>query len=61
MALGSSQLLIEMSTRNLPWVKGRPARRADNLTAICEPIVSRQNVGASMFQNPMDLHGLLQG
>jgi hypothetical protein len=28
-----------MSTRNLPGVKGRPARKADNITAICEPIV----------------------
>jgi hypothetical protein len=28
-----------MSTRNLPGPKGRPARKADNLTAICEPIV----------------------
>jgi hypothetical protein len=24
---------------NLPEDKGRPARKADNLTAICEPIV----------------------
>jgi hypothetical protein len=39
MALGSTQPLIEMSTRNLPGAKGRPARKADNLTAICEPIV----------------------
>jgi hypothetical protein len=39
MALGSTQFLTEMSTRNLPGVKGRPARRTDNLTAICEPIV----------------------
>jgi hypothetical protein len=31
-------LLTEMSTRNLPGGKGRPARKAD-LTAICEPIV----------------------
>jgi hypothetical protein len=31
--------LTEMSTRNLPGGKKRPARRADNLTAICEPIV----------------------
>jgi hypothetical protein len=38
MALGSTQLLTEMSTRNLPVGKGRPARKADNLTAICEPI-----------------------
>jgi hypothetical protein len=28
-----------MSTRNLPGGKGRPAREADNLTAICESIV----------------------
>jgi hypothetical protein len=31
-------LLTELSTRNLPGSKGRPARGAD-LTAICEPIV----------------------
>jgi hypothetical protein len=39
MALGSTQPLTEMSTRNLPGVKGRRARGADNLTEICEPIV----------------------
>jgi hypothetical protein len=39
MALGSTQTLTEMSTRNIPGGKGRPAREADNLTAICEPIV----------------------
>jgi hypothetical protein len=39
MSLGSTQLLIEMSTRNFPGGKGRPARKADNLTAICEPTV----------------------
>jgi hypothetical protein len=39
MALGSTQPLTEMSTRNLPGGKGRPAREADNLTAICELIV----------------------
>jgi hypothetical protein len=39
MALGSTQSLTEMSTRNLPGGKGRPAREADDLTAICEPIV----------------------
>jgi hypothetical protein len=37
MALGSIQPLTEMSTRNLPWVKGESARKADNLTAACEP------------------------
>jgi hypothetical protein len=39
MALGSIQPLTEMSTRNLPGGKGRPTRKADNLTANCEPIV----------------------
>jgi hypothetical protein len=39
MALGSAQPLKEMSTRNLPRGTGRPACRADNLIAICEPIV----------------------
>jgi hypothetical protein len=34
MALGSAQPLTEMSTRNLPGGKKRPARRTDNLTAI---------------------------
>jgi hypothetical protein len=39
MALGSTQPLTEMSTRDIPGGKGRPARKADNLTAICAPIV----------------------
>jgi hypothetical protein len=39
MALGSTQPLTEMSTGNLPGGKKRPARRADNLAAICEPNV----------------------
>jgi hypothetical protein len=34
-----NQSLTEMSTRNLPGGKGgRPERKGDNLTAICEPI-----------------------
>jgi hypothetical protein len=32
MALGSTQPLTEMSTRNLPGGKWRPAHRADKLT-----------------------------
>jgi hypothetical protein len=40
MALGSTQPIIEISTRNLHAGKERPAREADN---------------------PMGLHGLLQG
>jgi hypothetical protein len=39
MALRSTQPLTEISTRNLPVGKGRQARKAENLTAICEPIV----------------------
>jgi hypothetical protein len=39
MALGSTQPVTEISTRNLPGGKGRPVRKADNLTAICEPTV----------------------
>jgi hypothetical protein len=39
MALRSTQPLIEMSTRNLPGGKEWPARKADKLTAICEPTV----------------------
>jgi hypothetical protein len=39
MALGSTDPLTEMSTRNLPGGdKDRPARKTDNLTAICEPV-----------------------
>jgi hypothetical protein len=39
MALGLTQPLTEMSTRNIPGGKKRPAPRADNLAAIYEPIV----------------------
>jgi hypothetical protein len=41
MALGSTQPLREMSTRNLCGGKGRPARGADNLTAVCEQIFEK--------------------
>jgi hypothetical protein len=39
MGLRSTQRLSEMSTRNLPGSNGQPERKADNLTAIYEPIV----------------------
>jgi hypothetical protein len=39
MALGSTQPLTEISTRNLHGSKGRLVHRADNLTAISDPIV----------------------
>jgi hypothetical protein len=39
MALESTQLLTGIRTRNLPGGKGRPTRKADKLTASCEPII----------------------
>jgi hypothetical protein len=39
MAVGSTQSLTAMSTRNLPVGKERPARKADDLIAISEPTV----------------------
>jgi hypothetical protein len=39
MAMVLTKPVAGMSTRNLPGGKGRPARKADNFTAICEPIV----------------------
>jgi hypothetical protein len=38
-ALGSTQPLTEMSTKNLPGAKWRLACKAENLTTLCEPIV----------------------
>jgi hypothetical protein len=58
MTVGSTQPLTEMSTRNFPGGKERPARKAD-LTAIWADCV--ENVGALTSHNPMGLHGLLQG
>jgi hypothetical protein len=39
MALEFTQALTEMSAMNFPVSKGLPARKDDNPTAICEPIV----------------------
>jgi hypothetical protein len=39
MALGLGQPLTEKVPGIFPRGKGRPERKADNLTAICEPIV----------------------
>jgi hypothetical protein len=39
MALGSTQPLTKMSTKNLHEGKAQLALETDNLTAICEPIV----------------------
>jgi hypothetical protein len=38
MALGLTQPLTEITTRNFPKDEVRSARKADNLTAIYEPI-----------------------
>jgi hypothetical protein len=50
MALGLTQPLTEMITRNLYGEKGWPARKADNLTFICEP--SRENCGSLDVSQP---------
>jgi hypothetical protein len=38
MALELTQHLTEMNTRNFSGGNGQPTRKADTLTAICEPI-----------------------
>jgi hypothetical protein len=39
MALGWTQALTEISTRNLPAGKGLSTRKADSLTASCDAVV----------------------
>jgi hypothetical protein len=39
MALGSTQSLTVINTRNLRGGKERPEHKTENLTAICEPII----------------------
>jgi hypothetical protein len=39
MILGSTKPLTEISKRNLPWGKWRPAPKADNINAISESIL----------------------
>jgi hypothetical protein len=53
---GSMQPLTGMSTRNLRGGKKRPARRADNLAAICEPNVCK--CGSLNVSQPKGLHSL---
>jgi hypothetical protein len=48
MALGSTQPLTEMSTRNLPGGKGQPVCGADNLTAICGDLDISEPHGPSL-------------
>jgi hypothetical protein len=56
MALGSTQPLAKMCTRDLPGGKRRPAHRADNLPAIYSRM--SENAGSSISRNPKGLHGL---
>jgi hypothetical protein len=57
MALGLTHL-TEMSTRNLPEVKGQPGhlRLATLLPSVSD---YQENAGASTSHNPMGLHDLL--
>jgi hypothetical protein len=57
MALGSTQPLTEMNTKNLPGGKGWPA----GAWGWQPHRHCLENVGASTSHNPMSLHGLLQG
>jgi hypothetical protein len=62
MGLGSTQSLIEMSTRNVPGGEGKGGQRVRQ--TVLPPSVSRlsrENVGTSTSHNPMGLHGLFQG
>jgi hypothetical protein len=61
MVLGSTQPLTEMSTRNLPG--GVKDSLYIWLITLLPSVsrLSRENVGVSMFHNPMDLHSLLKG
>jgi hypothetical protein len=51
MVLESMQPLTQMSTKNIPGGKARPARKADCLGS----------VGSSTSLNPVGLHGLMRG
>jgi len=59
MALGLTQPLTEMSTRNISWGLRRPVRRADNLTTLMCRL--SWNLGASTFWNPKDLSRPVMG
>jgi len=59
MALGLTQPLTEMSTRNTSWGLRRPVRRADNLTTfVCR---LSWNLGASTSWNPQGLSRPVMG
>jgi hypothetical protein len=57
--LGSSQPVTKIFIKNVPGGKGRPARKADILTPLCEPIIYRKRGSLDASQS-MGPHGLLQ-
>jgi len=59
MALGSTQPLTKMSTRNVTWGKRRPVLRADNLTNFMYRLSC--NLGASNSWNPQGLSRPVMG
>jgi len=59
MALGLTQPLTEMSTRNISWGWKRPVRRADNLTTFMCRL--SWNLGASTSWNPQGLSRPVMG
>jgi hypothetical protein len=59
MALGLTQPLTEMSTRDLPGgIEAQRVRLTTSPPSVTADCV--ENVGASTYHNPMGLHGLLQ-
>jgi hypothetical protein len=50
MALGSTQLLTEMSTRSISWGQMRPVRKADLTTILCR---CQKNLGTVTSWNPL--------
>ena len=59
LALGLTQPLTEMSTRNISWWWRRPVRRADNLTTFMCPL--SWDLGASTFWKPQGLSRSVMG
>jgi hypothetical protein len=55
MALAFTRLLTETCTWNLPAGKARRARKADNLTAICEFIMAASDPVSSKLCIPIHL------
>jgi hypothetical protein len=58
MALRWTQPLTETNTGNLPEGEVQLVHEAETLTAICDPVVSK-NTGTLTSLNPVGLHSLL--